>query len=448
LAEAVIFAGSRIMNVQVENLPNCITTLRVEVPSQKVTETLASIAGDFTRHARIPGYRAGKAPRAIIEKKFQKEIREELEKKLLSESCREAIAKNSLRVLSVAEVEDVELAPDNTMRFTATLVTAPAFELPDYKGIAVQLDPAEVAEPEVDESLENLRHQAADFTDVTGRDLQMEDYAVIDYTGSIEGRPVEEVAPKAARMLSGRSDFWIRMTPEAFMPGFSEQLVGAKAGEARAFELTAPADFPVKELAGQKIGYTVTVKSIKEKRLPELDDEFAAKIIPGKTLAELRELAQKELQTRKEAANERAKRDQIMTALLSKVECELPQNLVRYETKRILSEIVRDNQVRGISDETLKENEKEIMGNAAQGARDRLKGTFILLRIAEAEKITVTKEEFNRRIAEMGARYNMPPEKVLKELDKNGALDQVHEEILSGKTLDFLASNATVQTKA
>jgi trigger factor len=138
----------------------------------------------------------------------------------------------------------------------------------------------------------------------------------------------------------------------------------------------------------------------------------------------------------------------VMSHLLSKVECELPQNLVRYETKRILAEIVKENQMRGVTDEMLKENEKQIMGTASQGARERLKGTFILMRIAEAEKIAVTREEFKQRIDAMAARYGMTPDKVQKELEKNNALDQVSEEILSGKVLDFLVSNATVQTNA
>ena len=434
------------MNVQVENLPNCITTLRVEVPSEKVNKAWETIAGDYTRYARLPGYRAGKAPRSIVEKKFQKEIREELQKKLLSESCREAIADQKLRVLSVAEVEDVEIASDKTMRFTATLVTAPTFELPEYKGLAVEVKSAEVTEAEIDESIENIRNQSSDFSDLTDREVQMEDFAVVNYSATIDGQPLQEVCPKAPKQLAGNDDFWIRMTPEAFFPGFCEQLAGAKIGETRSFELDVPQDFPLSDLAGKKIGFTVTLNLIKVKSLPELNDEFAAKIIPGKTLAELRDLAKSELQRQKTVAVEREKRDKVMMQLLSSVECELPQDMVRHETKRLLSEIVKENQTRGVNDDVLKEHEKEILATASQGARDRLKGTFVLLRIAEAEKIAITREEFKQRMEDMAAQYRMTPEKVQKELDKNGALDQVTEEILSAKVLDFLVANATVKT--
>src|SRR5215210_1234017 len=173
------------MNVQVESLPNCITTLRVEVPPEKVRQTQDKIAKDFTGQAKIPGFRPGKAPRQVVEKKFQREITEEVRKKLLSESCREAINEKKLRVLSVAEVEDIEIADDKTMRFTATLVTAPEFELPDYKKIPVRQHAADVTEAEVDEAIENLRNQSADFSDIADRGLQMDDFAVIDYSGNI-----------------------------------------------------------------------------------------------------------------------------------------------------------------------------------------------------------------------------------------------------------------------
>src|SRR5438093_9165098 len=154
------------MNVQVDQLPNCIATLRIEVPAEKVSAERESIAKDYARHAKIPGYRPGKAPRTAIEKKFQKEIREELEKRLLSDATREAIKEKNLRVLQIANVEDVEIAADKPMSFTVTVVTAPEFELPDYKNIPVELKPNEVSDDEINESLENLRNQYADFSDI------------------------------------------------------------------------------------------------------------------------------------------------------------------------------------------------------------------------------------------------------------------------------------------
>jgi len=434
------------MNVAVEKLPNCLATLRVELEPERVAQKLTSLTAEYTKLAKLPGYRQGKAPRSVIEKKFKKEIREELERQLLGDATREAIQKENLRVLTVANFDDVELAEDQSMKFTATLVTQPDFELPQYKGLIVPMRQTEVTEADIDESLESLRDQAADFVDGQATEAGMGDYIVVDYKGTIEGAPVHEKFPKAGKPLSGNDEFWIKMTEEAFFPGYCAALVGAKVGEARTFEVEVPADFPVEGMPGQKIQYEVTLKGIKEKVLPELDDAFAGTIAKGKTLVEVRQMAREEITRQKASAAETGKRNDIMRQLLNGVECELPQDLVRQQTRSILNEIVRENQSRGVDDDVLKENEKELVGTAATSARDRIKGTFILLRIAELEGIKVRREELMGRIAVLAERYQMGFEKMLKELQKRNALDQINEEILSAKVLDFLSSNASVTT--
>ncbi len=434
------------MNVAVEKLPNCLATLRVELESERVAQKLDSLTKEYIKLAKLPGYRQGKAPKAVIEKKFKKEIREELERQLLGDATREAIQNEKLRVLTVANFDDVEMADDQSMKFTATLVTQPEFELPQYKGLVVSMRPTEVTDADIDESLESLRDQAADFVDAKTEEAGMGDFVVVDYKGTINGQPVHEVFPKAGKPLSGNDEFWIKMTEEAFFPGYCAALVGAKIDETRTFEVEVPADFPVEGMPGQKIQYEVTLKGIKEKVLPALDDAFAATIAKGKTLAEVREMAREEITKQKASASETGKRNDIMRQLLAGVECELPQDLVRQQTRSILNDIVRENQSRGVDDEVLKENEKELVGTAATSARDRIKGTFILLRIAELEGIQVRREELMGRIAMLAERYHMGFDKMVKELQKRNAIDQINEEILSAKVLDFLSSNASVTT--
>ena len=435
------------MNVQLENLPNCLTTLRVEVPADKVSQTREALVREYAQHAKLPGFRPGKAPRAVVETKFKKDIQEELQKRLLSDSVRQAIADNKLRVLTISNVEDVEFGVDQTLRYTATVVTAPQFELPEYKGLKVELPSAEVDEKDIDEGIDRLREQAADFTDVTDRALAMDDFGVVTYTGTIDGKPADEVVP-AAKVLAHNTDFWVKLTPETFLPGFSEKIIGAAVGETREFDLTVPAEFAVKDLASKTLHYTVTLNAIKTKNLPEANDAFAATIVAGKTLAELRELIKGEITRQKASEQEGAKRDQIMKQLLAKVECELPEGMLQSETRRLLGEVVRENQSRGVPDEVIRENQQSLQTSAAENARERLKGSFVLMRIAEAEKITVTREEFNQHLAMMAMRYRMPLDKLQKELEKREALDSVNEEILTGKVLDFLVANASVETVA
>ena len=432
------------MNVQLENLPNCITTLRVELPAEQVSQAWDEIARNYLQHARIPGFRPGKAPRLVVESKFKKEIKEEVQRKLLTESCREAIAEKQLRVLSLADVQDVELSPDKTLRYTATLITAPVFELPEYKGLSVTVPPTDVTDEEVKEGIERLREQAADFIDVPERTLQMDDYVVIDYTGTLDGKPVHEAVSGAGKPLSGNTDFWVKMTPESFLPGFCEAIAGTAIGETREFDVEVPADFPVTELLGRKIHYAVTIKEIKTRVLPELDDAFAAKIADGKTLAEVETLAREELKRIKLHEAEGEKRNQIVKQLIAKVECELPESMLRSETQQMLSEIVRENQSRGVPDSVLKENSRELITSASETARERLKGTFILIRIAEKEGIKLEKQDVDRRLAGLAARHNIEPEKLRNDMDKAGTFDRFCEEILTGKVLDFLSSSVSI----
>ncbi len=436
------------MNVEVETLPNCLATMRVEVEPEKVNSAWQKVTRDFSRAARIPGYRPGKAPQRIIEAKFKRQIQEEVEKTLLSQSCRDAISEKNLRVLSLSEIQDVTLEKDHPLSFTATLVMSPEFELPDYKNMRVEQKPAEATDADVDEALDNLRDQRADFRNVEGRGLQMEDFAVIDYSGSVNGKPLVEEFPKSGKALSENQDFWLKMTSDAFVPGFADQLVGGVVGESREFDLKVPDEFPIEGLGAGKIHYDVTIKGIKEKILPELNDEFASRVLEGKSLEDLKELVREEIAKQKVSEAARDKRNQIMNALLSQVECELPQDMVVHETRRVLSDLVQENQSRGVSEEQLKENEQDLVAVAGKVARERLKGTFILSRIAEKEEIRVSREEYERRVMMMAMRYQMSPEKVKGQIRENNAEESIREEILTGKVLDFLASDDSVTGKS
>lgn len=433
------------MKVQVEMQPHSSATLRIELPPEDVRKEWDAIAGNFARHARIPGYRPGKAPRAVIEKKFRKEIQDELTKKLVSKSYREAVTEQRLRVLSLTNLEDVEFGDDRSMRFRATVMVAPEFELPEYKGIPVELPAAEVTKEEVDAALERLREQSADFNDVTDRALALEDFAVIDFDGSIEGVPISEIAPEASKNLQGGKKFWLRVAPDNFLPGFVEQIVGMNRGETRSVQVEFPAEFPVSLVAGKKADYAVTLNEIKQRVLPELDDAFAARLMPEKTLADLRHTLFHNIEHEKEHEAERAKESQIVKYLQEHVSFDLPPALLTNETRRALNELVHRNRERGVPDDLLKEKEKELIEGAGSLAAHRLKTNFILHRIAEREKIKVTRQELDERLRAEAAEHQISVEKIRKDLEANDRLDGLAEEMLLGKTLDFLKENITIE---
>src|SRR5438270_6783782 len=249
-----------LMTVQVEEKPESISTLKIELPADEVSKEWDTIANSFVRFAKIPGYRPGKAPRAVIDKRFRKEIQDEVTKKLVSKSYREAIEQKKLRVASLTNLEDVQFGEDKSMRFQATVVTAPEFKLPDYKNISVQLPDTKITEQEIDATVERLRDQTADFVDAPDRAAKMDDFVVIDFEGTVDGKPVSEAAPNASKNLHGGKKFWLRLAPGNFLPNFCEQIVGQKKAETRTVTVDFAADFLVKELAGKQGSYFVTLQ--------------------------------------------------------------------------------------------------------------------------------------------------------------------------------------------
>jgi trigger factor len=433
------------MKVKVEKQPDSTSTLRIELAPEEVSKEWDAIANSFSRFAKIPGYRPGKAPRKVIEAKFKKEIQEELQKKLVSKSYHEAIEQEKLRVVSLTNIDDVKIADDKSMQFRATVVTAPEFKLPEYKEIPVQLPDTKVSDADVDAALERLRDQSADFVDVPERGAEMEDFVVIDFEGTVDGKPIGEVAPQASKTLHGGKKFWLRLVPGNFLPSFCEQLIGQKPGETRLVIVDLAADFPVKELAGKKATYTVTLVEIKQKVLPEMNDAWAAKLMPEKSVADVRHMVEHDLEHEKAHEVERSREAQIVKYLNEKVQFDVPPVLLRNETRRALGELVQRNRERGVTDEMLKEKEKELVEGAGGLAAHRLKTNFILHRIAEREKIEVTREDLQARIREEAVRYNISAAKMRKELEEHNGLDGFAEQILLGKTLDFLKANVSVQ---
>jgi trigger factor len=433
------------MNVVVESQPNCLVTLRVELPSDQVSKEWSNVARNFQRKVRVPGYRPGKAPQALVENRFAKDIKEELTSKLLRESLNEAIRENNLRVLSISQVENVEIADDRTMRYQATVVTAPEFELPDYSVIPAEIAREKVTDEGISRWIDQLREPHATYTPVEGRPLAMGDYAVITYAATLDGVPLGEAIPEAPAQLQGRRNAWILMDEGALLPGFCAAISGMNVDEERAFSLELPTNFPISKLPGRKLDYTVTLHAINAKHLPELDDELAEKIEPGTTADQLLLKVRERLENLSVARFQNAKRQAAVKYLLEKVDCELPAPVVEKEMTSILRDIVRENQVRGISDDEIRKHQSELIGAAQQGAEERVRGNFLLLRVAERERLEVTQEDVSRYVVEMAGRYEIPVGKLVKDLQRRDGFGPLREQILIGKALDLLAANVTVR---
>ncbi|HMO64711.1 MAG TPA: trigger factor, partial [Verrucomicrobiota bacterium] len=261
------------MNVTVEQLGPCKVLLRVEIEAPQVDAAFEQAAGEYQRQARLTGFRPGRAPLHLVTRAYGGQIERDVKRKLVGDHYRQAVSEQKLRPFGDPEIEEVQFGRGQAFQFTATLETEPAFPLPDYKGLPVEVEARVVTDDDVERALAMLREQRASFSDVP-RAAKAGDVVVVSYHGACEGRPITDHAP-TARGLTEQKNFWMKIEPGHFIPGFTEQLAGAAAGERRTVTVTFPADFVVGAVAGKEGVYEVEIVAVKEKHLPELDDEFA-----------------------------------------------------------------------------------------------------------------------------------------------------------------------------
>ncbi len=427
------------MNVTVDSLGPCKKLLRVEVDAAAVEAAFEETTKEFMKLARLPGFRPGKAPRHLVTKAYAPQLEEEVRRKLISDSFRQAVSEQKLHVVGQPDVEEVQFARGQALQFTATVELAPDFELPEYKGLPVRREVRIVTEEDIARALRVLLEQRATYLDVA-RPVQNGDYAVLNYTATSEGKPLTEYAA-TARGLTEKKDFWVHVTPDSFLPRFADQLLGAQAGETRQVEVEFPADFVPTALAGRHAAYAVEIVQVKEKVLPELTDELA-KAYGAENVEALRGGVRRDLENELQLKIKRTTRDQIVRTLLQRVACELPESVVAQETKNVVYDIVRENQERGISRDVIDQQKDQIFSHASSSARDRVKIAFILGRIADREGLKATQEEIVQRITFLAHQYGIKPEQMVRQLRDRNGIAEIEEQIISGKVLEFLEKNA------
>ena len=433
------------MNVTVENLAPCKKLVRVEIEAQKVDETLEKVTKEFQREANLPGFRPGKAPREMVVRKYGKDIEDEAKRKLISEAYKNALEEKKIDVLGQPDIEEIQFSRGQPLQFAATIETPPEFELPEYKGIPVKREARTVSEEDVAKALDVLRQSQTSFKTVD-RPAQTGDIVVVNYTGTSEGKALTEIAP-TAKGLSEQKSFWVEIGTDTFIPGFGEQLMGAKAGDKRTVNVEFPANFVTTELSGKKATYEVEVLEVKEKALPALDEAFA-KSYGAESLEKLREGVRRDLEKELEYKNHRSVRTQLVRSLLNRVNFELPETAVAHETRNVVYDIVQENAKRGISRDTIEQQKEQIYSAATQGAKERVKVAFLLQKIAEKEDIKVSQEEIAQRVAELAATYQIPAPKFLKDLQKRNGLIEIFDQIMNEKVLNLLQENAKIEEVA
>ncbi len=435
------------MNIDIQNISDTRKSLAVTLDVGEVDAEHKAVVAEFARMARLPGFRPGKAPVDIVLKRFAKEIAEEFKQKVVAKAYRGGLEQSKLDVITVANLDEGTIQAGQPATLTFTVDVSPEFTLPDYSGIATEIQPTESTDAEIDQVIEGMRAERADFK-VAERPSQKGDYVKLAYEGTVDGKPILELAPD--KQIYGKvPQTWeeVEGQNEGLIPGLSQQIAGLKAGDKKDVSVSFPAEFTaVPALAGKTASYAIEVQEIRERVLPPMDEAFF-KANQADNLEALRESIRGRMKMQKEFQNRSAQRRQVTDALLAKIEFSVPESLVETETQGVLRQFIEENMRRGVAADQFEKDKKELYDGAKKAATGRVKSQLILAKIAEKEKLQVSEQDIDAFIYREAMRTNQTPEKLVKVLTKDREqLRSVQQSIIFDKALDLLVSKATVTT--
>jgi trigger factor len=420
----------------------CKRELELEIPAENVTKATEKVARDLAKVARVPGFRPGKAPVTLIRRRFAEDIQGEVVQSLVPEYLEKALDEKKLIPVTRPAVDKVDFKEGEPLRFRAVFEVLPEFELGDYKNLAVNIDAVEAGNAQVDKTIEEMRERAATFVPVEGRAAKDGDYVLIKLSGM----------PVGGGDLVQADNIMCHIGAEETLESFTENLRGASSGDTKRFRSQYPDDYPDEKLAGKAYDYTVEVQGIKEKKLPELNDEFAKDAAGEKggfsTLAEMRQLITKDLEAAKEDQQQSQAREKILEALVKQHDFPVPEALVEHQMDVRLERTVRTLAAQGVDPRAVNVDWVALRKRQHDRAVDDVKAELLIDRIAEAERIDTTDEEVEKQIEALAERGGESATALRARLTKQGALDRMKSKLRSDKTIDWLYRNTRIETTA
>ena len=416
----------------------CRRELDLEIPAEEVTKKIESVAKEFARIARVPGFRPGKAPVSLIRRRFAEDIKGEVLQALVPERVEKAVSEQKLTPVSQPQVEKLDFAEGQPLKFRAVFEVLPEFELGNYKDLAIEMPVMDITEADITKTLEEMRERAAAFAPVEGRAVENGDYVQL----KLMGTPAGGGEPLQADSVL------CHIGAEETMEPFNENLRGANIGDHKNFEVAYPADYPDEKLAGKTYNYGVEVLGIKNKKLPELNDEFAKDVSDAATLDELKKKVAEGLEHQRDHRQRELQREKVIVELVKSHDFPVPEALVEHQMDVRLERVVRSLAAQGVDPRAVNVDWVTLRKRQQERATDDVKAELIIDRIATAENIDVTEEEVEHELEHMASHSGESAEVMRARLTKQGALDRMKAKLRSDKTLDWLAQNAQIKTVA
>ncbi len=423
------------MKVTVEELSPSKRALRIELPPDRVATQVDATFREWGRKLQLPGFRPGRVPQEIIRRRFRDAVHEEVVRELIPESYREALAQTALDPISQPTVEDIHFVDGEPLTYKAVVEIKPAITVADYRSIAVEREKIEVTDQEVDRALEYLREDAAEYVPMEGWPALRDDLVILDHEGTIHGKPFKGGSGKNLTVALGH---------EGYLPGFTDQLLEVQKGDSKQFSLEFPADFPRKELAGRQVDFRVTVKEVKKRRVPELNDEFAKTVGDVETVVALKDKLREQLSQRKTRAQEAEVRRRVLEKLAAQHEVDVPGAWVEREAAAVLDEFLMTMRATGKRVEGFPDTPEGVRAKAEEIARRRVKESLLLEAVARQEGVTVIDAEVEAEIAALAAATRQEPDAVRRALEDPVRRAGLTGRILERKALDFLVQHAAI----
>jgi len=425
------------MSLQVEKLEKNMAKLTIEVAAEELDKAIEVAYQKNKNKISIPGFRKGKAPRKMIEQMYGKEVfYEDAANELIPDAYDKALEECTEDVVSSPKIEVVQLEAGKPFIFTAEVALKPEVTLGKYKGVKVDKIDVEVSDEEVDAEVNRERERNARTITVEDRAVKDGDMTIIDFEGFVDGVAFE----------GGKGENYpLTIGSGAFIPGFEEALVGAEIGKETDVNVTFPEDYQADELAGKAAVFKCTVKEIKEKELPELDDEFASEVSEFDTMAEYKEDVKKKLGEKKAADAKNAKEDAVIDAIIEDSQMEIPDAMLETQQRQMVEDFAQRIQSQGLSIEQYMQftglTPATLIEQMKPQALKRIQSRLVLEAVVKAENMVASEEDFEDEVKTMAEVYQMETDKVKELLGENGK-KQVMEDICIKKAVDFVVENA------
>jgi trigger factor len=417
---------------------SCRRELELEIPAEEVTKKIESVAKEFARVANVPGFRRGKAPVSLIRRKFADDIKGEVLQSLVPERVEKAVAEQKLTPVSQPQVDKLDFNEGQPLKFRAVFEVLPEFELGNYKSLELEMPALDITDEDVTKTLEDMRERAATFAPVEGRAIQDGDFAQIKLLGTPEGGGEPLQADSVLCHIGA----------EETMEPFNANLKGANIGDHKNFEVEYPADYPDPKLAGKKYRYAVEVLGIKNKKLAELNDDFAKDVSDATTLDELKTKVREGLEHQRDHKHKELLHEKVLAEVVKLHDFPVPESLVEHQMDARLERVVRSLASQGVDPRAVNVDWVMLRKRQEERAKDDVKAELIVDRIASTENIDVTDEEITHELEHMASHSGESAEAIRARLTKQGTLDRMKAKLRSDKTLDWLAQNAKIKTVA